>query len=147
VNGVSLRAAGLADLCVDTGFAAGRLLSPARMGEVAGARAHEIVRLEQVAEEVAAEGPSAGEFADAVRARLSERSAHAAGVKWDTVRPEEPDELAGSEPVAPGPCSPRRGGPATLDRGKRPTDDAVPYASRSPPSRRSCAPPVNRCWW
>ncbi|MFC6080423.1 amidohydrolase family protein [Sphaerisporangium aureirubrum] len=81
VNGMFLRAAGLADLCVDTGFAAGRLLSPARMGEVAGARAHEIVRLEQVAEEVAAEGPSAGEFADAVRARLAERAAHAAGVK------------------------------------------------------------------
>ncbi|WP_184987510.1 amidohydrolase family protein [Sphaerisporangium rubeum] len=81
VNRRFLRAAGVAELCVDTGYGGGRLLSPARMGEVAEARAHEIVRLEQVAEEVAAERPSPEEFGDAVRARLTERAEHAVGVK------------------------------------------------------------------
>ncbi|MEO3814756.1 amidohydrolase family protein [Sphaerisporangium sp. B11E5] len=81
VNRRFLRAAGLAALCVDTGFATGRLLSPERMAEESGAHAYEIVRLEQVAEEVAARHPSPREFAGAVRARLAERAADAVGVK------------------------------------------------------------------
>ncbi len=76
-----LRASGLAAVLVDTGFGPEPLLSPAEMGKLAGAEAHEIVRLEQVAESVAAGGVSAGGFADAFRAALAARTRGAAGVK------------------------------------------------------------------
>ncbi len=81
VNRRFLRAAGIGVLCLDTGFAPDEVLTPADAGALAGAEAHEIVRLEQVAEEVAAAGPGAEGFADAVRARLHERSARAVGLK------------------------------------------------------------------
>lgn len=81
VNRRFLSAAGVATLYVDTGFAPGDILSNAEMGAAAGAEVHEIVRLEQVAEEVAVAGPGADGFADAVRARLQERSAGAVGLK------------------------------------------------------------------
>ena len=81
VNRRFLRAAGLEVLCLDTGFAPGSILAPPAMGALSGARTHEIVRLEQVAEEVAAAGPSAEGFAEAFRDRLRERSAGAAGLK------------------------------------------------------------------
>ena len=76
-----LRAAGLAAMCVDTGFEPEPLLSPAEMAKLAGARAREIVRLEQVAESVAAGGISAAGFADAFRDALSGRARSAAGLK------------------------------------------------------------------
>jgi len=63
VTGRMLRAAGLEALCVDTGFEPEPLLSPAELGRAAGGSSYEIVRLEQVAEQVAAEilrGGSAG---------------------------------------------------------------------------------------
>ena len=50
-----LRAAGLEALCVDTGFEPEPLLSPQELGQAAGASSYEIVRLEQVAEQVAAQ--------------------------------------------------------------------------------------------
>jgi predicted TIM-barrel fold metal-dependent hydrolase len=81
VNRRLLRAAGAGTLCLDTGFAADAILSPAGMGALAGAEAHEIVRLEQVAEEVARTGPGAGGFADAFRTRLEARTRTAVGVK------------------------------------------------------------------
>jgi predicted TIM-barrel fold metal-dependent hydrolase len=81
VNRRFLRAAGVGVLCVDTGFAPGSILSPAEMGALAGAEAHEIVRLEQVAEEVAVTGPGAAGFADAFRTRLAERTTDAVGLK------------------------------------------------------------------
>lgn len=80
VNRRFLRAAGIESLCVDTGFTPEPLLSPAELGEAAGARAYEIVRLEQVAEEVAA-GATAGGFAEAFRARLAVRCRDAVAVK------------------------------------------------------------------
>ncbi len=70
-----LRAAGLSALCVDTGYTPEPVTSPARLGELAGATAYEIVRLEAVAEEVAADGVDAAGFADAVHAALAERAA------------------------------------------------------------------------
>jgi predicted TIM-barrel fold metal-dependent hydrolase len=81
-----LQAAGLAALCVDTGFTPEPLTSPAELGGLAGATAHEIVRLERVAEDVAAaeggleDGGAAG-FADAVRSALAARTAGAVGTK------------------------------------------------------------------
>jgi predicted TIM-barrel fold metal-dependent hydrolase len=76
-----LEAAGLFCLCVDTGFTPEPLTSPAELGGLAGAAAHEIVRLERVAEDVAAAGTDAAGFADAVRSALATRTAEAVGVK------------------------------------------------------------------
>ncbi|MGH3192699.1 MAG: amidohydrolase family protein, partial [Streptosporangiaceae bacterium] len=76
-----LAAAGLSVLCVDTGFTPEPLTSPAELGDLAGATAHEIVRLERVAEDVVAAGVGAADFADAVRSALAARTASAVGVK------------------------------------------------------------------
>ena len=70
-----LAACGLGALCVDTGYAPGGLLSPAETAGFAGAAAFEIVRLEQVAESLAASGTGAAGFADAYRTALAERVA------------------------------------------------------------------------
>ena len=75
-----LAAAGMSALCVDTGFTPEPLTSPAELGGLAGATAHEIVRLERVAEEVVAAGIGAAGFADAVRSALTARTASAVGV-------------------------------------------------------------------
>ena len=53
----------------------------AELGDLAGATAHEIVRLEKVAEDVAAAGVGADGFADAFRSALATRTAAAVGVK------------------------------------------------------------------
>ena len=68
-------ACGLGALCVDTGYAPGGLLSPGETAGFAGAAAYEIVRLEQVAESVAAAGTAPAGFADTYRAALAERVA------------------------------------------------------------------------
>lgn len=68
-----LRAAGLSTLLVDTGLP-GDLLTPAELAEAAGAPAHEIVRLETLAEAVADRDPDAAAFPD----RLAEAVAEAA---------------------------------------------------------------------
>jgi uncharacterized protein len=72
---------GTSVLCVDTGFTPEPITSPAELADLAGATAHEIVRLERVAEDVAAAGVGAAGFADAVRSALATRTATAAGVK------------------------------------------------------------------
>ena len=66
-------ACGLGALCIDTGYAPGGLLSPAETAGLAGAAAYEIVRLEQVAESLAAAGAGPAGFADTYRAALAER--------------------------------------------------------------------------
>jgi hypothetical protein len=66
---------------VDTGYLPEPITSPAELGDLAGATAHEIVRLERVAEDVAAAGAGAAGFADAVRSALATRTATAVGVK------------------------------------------------------------------
>jgi hypothetical protein len=76
-----LVAAGASALCVDTGYVPEPITSPAELGDLAGATAHEIVRLERVAEDVAAAGAGAAGFADAVRSALASRTAGAVGVK------------------------------------------------------------------
>jgi predicted TIM-barrel fold metal-dependent hydrolase len=76
-----LVAAGLLELCVDTGFTPEPVTSPAELGDLAGATAHEVVRLERVAEDVVAAGVGAAGFADAVRSALATRTASAVGVK------------------------------------------------------------------
>jgi predicted TIM-barrel fold metal-dependent hydrolase len=76
-----LAAAGASVLCVDTGFTPEPITSPAELADLAGATAHEIVRLERVAEDVVAAGAGADGFADAVRSALADRTGSAVGVK------------------------------------------------------------------
>src|SRR5215475_5010946 len=76
-----LAATGTSALCVDTGYVPEPITSPAELGDLAGATAHEVVRLEQVAEDVVAAGVGADGFADAVRSALATRTAAAVGVK------------------------------------------------------------------
>ncbi len=73
VNRRFLGASGLGSLFVDTGYAPQALLSPAQTAAFAGAAAFEVVRLEQVAEALAASGGSAAGFPRAYRAALESR--------------------------------------------------------------------------
>jgi uncharacterized protein len=75
-----LQAAGLSAVCVDTGFTPEPLTSPAELGALAGATAYEIVRLEQVAEDVAAAGVGAAAFPAAVRSELAARTDNTADI-------------------------------------------------------------------
>lgn len=76
-----LRAARIGTFLVDTGFVPESILEPDDLAEAAGGRAYEIVRLEQVAEQVMGDGVGAAEFEGAVRDRLALRTAQAAAVK------------------------------------------------------------------
>ncbi|SHF11616.1 amidohydrolase family protein [Streptoalloteichus hindustanus] len=76
-----LRAAGVSDWVVDTGFGAESLLDVPAMAEVTGGRAHEIVRLESVAERLAASGVSSVDYADTFLAELAAATRDAVGVK------------------------------------------------------------------
>jgi predicted TIM-barrel fold metal-dependent hydrolase len=72
VNRRFLTAAGTDVFCVDTGYAAERLTTPAQLAEAAGGTAYEIVRLEGVAEAVAARGVEPDAYADVFRASCLE---------------------------------------------------------------------------
>ncbi|MBV8219575.1 MAG: amidohydrolase family protein, partial [Solirubrobacterales bacterium] len=74
--GVSLEA-----LLVDTGLAGDRLLGLDELARLSAATARELVRLESVAEEVAAAGVGAAEFEAAFGEALDRRTAGAVGVK------------------------------------------------------------------
>ncbi|MGD0556189.1 MAG: amidohydrolase family protein [Streptosporangiaceae bacterium] len=61
----------LGAMFVDTGFHGDRLFSPEEMGELAGATAREVLRLEALASTVVSSGVTAAGFADAYRSALS----------------------------------------------------------------------------
>ncbi|MFF3935687.1 amidohydrolase family protein [Streptomyces phaeofaciens] len=67
VNRRFLAAARTGVFCVDTGFAPHPVTTPAELAEAGGGVAHEVVRLESVAEAVAARGVEADGYADAFR--------------------------------------------------------------------------------
>ncbi|AKZ59492.1 hypothetical protein SAM23877_6447 [Streptomyces ambofaciens ATCC 23877] len=67
VNRRFLRAAGTGVFCVDTGHAPHRATSPGELAGAAGAVAYEVVRLEGVAEAVAAGGVEPDAYAEAFR--------------------------------------------------------------------------------
>jgi hypothetical protein len=77
-----LRAAGIEELCVDTGFAPERLTGSADLATAARARAHDVVRLEPLAEQVALDivtgQVGVAHFPDLVRSRLAARAGRAA---------------------------------------------------------------------
>ncbi|MBA4096676.1 MAG: amidohydrolase [Rhodospirillum sp.] len=81
VNRRFFAASGLERLLVDTGHRSNAIFSCEDMERVAGKPAHEIVRIEAVAEEVAKSGVSASEFPDAFAAALETRARNAAGLK------------------------------------------------------------------
>jgi uncharacterized protein len=74
---IFLNAAGVSDWLVDTGYAEG-VADIAQVAEWSGGRAHEVVRLEQVAEQ-AAQAP--GDYASAFEEILRRRAARAVGTK------------------------------------------------------------------
>ena len=76
-----LRTAGLEALLVDTGLAGDALLALAELGRISGAAVHEVLRLESVAEDVAAGGGGAAEFEAAFGEALRRRAANAVAVK------------------------------------------------------------------
>lgn len=82
VTGRFLAATGCTRMLLDTGFEAGGSLSLAAMADAAGAQVSEIVRLETVAEQVAARsGARADRFADVFRQALWQQTVTAAGLK------------------------------------------------------------------
>jgi predicted TIM-barrel fold metal-dependent hydrolase len=76
-----LAAGGIEWFLVDTGYRADNALGPLEMAAACGAAAAEIVRLETVAEDVAASGVDAAGFADRFASTLAERARHAVGLK------------------------------------------------------------------
>jgi uncharacterized protein len=76
-----LHAAGLEALLVDTGLAGDDLLGREEVAWLSGSAAHEVVRLESVAEDVAATGVGAAEFGASFASALRGRTADAAAVK------------------------------------------------------------------
>ena len=87
VNERLLRAAAVAEFLVDTGYeptefgGAARLCNPAELAAVAGARARAVVRLEQVAEELAAACAGPADFATRYPAVLAGAASGAVAVK------------------------------------------------------------------
>lgn len=69
-NRLLLRAAGLTEVLVDTGIAGDGFLGLAELAQAASATVREVVRLETVAERLAASGVAAPEFAGGFRAAL-----------------------------------------------------------------------------
>jgi predicted TIM-barrel fold metal-dependent hydrolase len=76
-----LRAAGVSDWLLDTGYGADEILSPAEMSAASGSAAHTIVRLEAIAEEIAAEGKPGRDYPDEFHSRLAGVTRNAVGVK------------------------------------------------------------------
>ncbi|MEV6647434.1 amidohydrolase family protein [Amycolatopsis sp. NPDC051371] len=75
-----LRATGTTDFLLDGGFLPDSLTTTGEFAELAGTRAHDVVRLEQVAEEVI-RGTTASGFATAVVDELGKRAETAVGFK------------------------------------------------------------------
>ncbi|MEU1475369.1 amidohydrolase family protein [Streptomyces sp. NPDC005760] len=67
-----LTAAGTDVFCVDTGYTPDRITSPKELARIAGGTAYEVVRLESVAEEVAARGVAPRAYADVFRSAALE---------------------------------------------------------------------------
>jgi uncharacterized protein len=76
-----LRAAGVSDWLVDTGYAADTVLDVDGMADASGARGHRIVRLESLAEGLAADGVAGRDYVDEFGARLERATRQAVGVK------------------------------------------------------------------
>jgi predicted TIM-barrel fold metal-dependent hydrolase len=81
VNRRFLTAAGVSDWLVDTGHRADDLLTPTELATAGGGRAHEVVRLESLAESLAAAETEPTAYAAAFRVLLADRVRGAVAVK------------------------------------------------------------------
>jgi uncharacterized protein len=81
VNRRLLRAAAVQAWLVDTGYQSSQVTSPQQLAAASGAPAREVVRLEAVAERVAAADPSAAGFEAACTAALAAACVDAVGLK------------------------------------------------------------------
>jgi uncharacterized protein len=81
VNRRLIRGARVTDWLVDTGYAVTNIHTPAELAEVSGGRSAEIVRIEVIAETIAAEAVPAEHYADEFRHRLRAATADAVGLK------------------------------------------------------------------
>ncbi|MFE3450102.1 amidohydrolase family protein [Nonomuraea sp. NPDC059194] len=81
VNRRLLRAAGIVAFLVDTGLEAPDLLTAAEMGRHGGAAAAEIVRLEQVEQDIAETADVAVDYMDSLAEELVARAVRAVGLK------------------------------------------------------------------
>jgi predicted TIM-barrel fold metal-dependent hydrolase len=81
VNRRFLTGAGVSDWLVDTGHRADDLLTPEELAAASGGRAHEVVRLETLAEQLASEETAPSQYAAAFRSLLAERVRGAVAVK------------------------------------------------------------------
>lgn len=99
-----LRATGISDYCIETGHRGDEILAPGAMAVAGAARAHEVVRLERLAEELMLRGCAPDGFIEAFGRLLDERLEHAIGVKsiaayrigldFDAARPADADVVA-----------------------------------------------------
>ncbi|MGH3425925.1 MAG: amidohydrolase, partial [Nocardioidaceae bacterium] len=111
VNRRFLRACGVSDYLVDTGFEPGLLTDPDRTAAFAGGRGHEIVRLESVGEELVAAGARGGDFAERVRDRITgcgavgakSIAAYRVGLALPATQPSVDELAAALEQLEPGP--------------------------------------------
>jgi predicted TIM-barrel fold metal-dependent hydrolase len=76
-----LHAAGVEAWLVDSGWQTDQVLTPGQLAEASGAPAHEIVRLESVAERVARGGTDAAGYPTAFADALAAATRHAVGLK------------------------------------------------------------------
>ena len=81
VNRRFLAASGCTALLVDTGHRGDEITSPAELTALSGIAAHEVVRLERIAEDVASAGTTAATYARDYADRLAAAAAHAVGLK------------------------------------------------------------------
>ncbi len=94
-----LQAANISTYLVDTGHRSADLLSPHELASITRGRAHEVARLEPIAETIARDGVDAADFAATFGQRLQDALGTAAGVKsviayrcgldFDPARPSE----------------------------------------------------------
>jgi len=76
-----LQASGVGDLLVDTGLTWPGLCDLEELGSLSGARVHEITRIEQVVEQLAAHGCRADELGSAIGEAVAERAARSVAFK------------------------------------------------------------------
>lgn len=81
VNRRLLSGSGIGHFLVETGYRGDEILNPEEMSQSAGRRADEIVRLEAVAESLAASGSNATDFPHQYIQELAPATEHAVGVK------------------------------------------------------------------
>jgi predicted TIM-barrel fold metal-dependent hydrolase len=81
VTGRFLQAAGVSDWLVDTGYGADAILDVDGMAAASEARGHLIVRIESIAEELAADGVAGRGYVDEFGSRLERATRQAIGVK------------------------------------------------------------------